>query len=210
MDHRPMDHSPPLDHSPNHKPLDQGKPRTGDRPPMAWARCPTGEGDPGNLPAGEPPDPSPCAPAPVTLGPSPGLSLWATLHRVHHHWLTWLRDYLQPWGLNPTQWEVLVILAQEPDLSLTALAHRLGLRKASITPLVRDLETLGWVERQGRSDHQRGLALRLTPQGQQQFAQCFPRYRDALQAHFSHWDTPELELLRLLLRKLEQSFGPHP
>jgi DNA-binding MarR family transcriptional regulator len=57
-------------------------------------------------------------------------------------------------------------LAQEGQLRQLELARRLRLTKSTVSRLVGQLTTRGWVERAPAPDDGRGVVLRLTPAGQ--------------------------------------------
>ena len=136
---------------------------------------------------------------------SPSLRTCTALAVTHGHWLAWVKAQLQPHGLSPNQWEILVALRQDPGLSMTALAQRVGVSKGGLTTLVNGLEAQHWIQRRSVVGNRRRLTVVLTPEGEQRFSQVFHSYTLALQQQLSQWHTPELELLRVLLTKLSTS-----
>ncbi|MGE0304374.1 MAG: MarR family winged helix-turn-helix transcriptional regulator [Acidimicrobiia bacterium] len=56
-------------------------------------------------------------------------------------------DALQETGLNQSEASVLALLAEEGSLSQTAVAHRIGMRRAAAGTIVEKLEGLGLVRR---------------------------------------------------------------
>lgn len=76
------------------------------------------------------------------------------------------RPLLEPLRLTHPQYLVMLALWQHGDLSLTELAAMVHLDPATVTPLVRRLETLGYV-RKARSDRDaRVVTISLTEVGQ--------------------------------------------
>ena len=71
------------------------------------------------------------------------------------------RPILQPLGLTYTQFVVMMALWEKDRVSITRLAERTGLSKATMTPLLRKLESkkLVGLERLPENDRQKCVAL---------------------------------------------------
>lgn len=76
------------------------------------------------------------------------------------------REKLGALGLTYPQFLVLTILWEADALSLTAIGQRIQLDSGTLTPLVKRLETAGFVTRSRRSTDEREIEIALTPQGQ--------------------------------------------
>lgn len=76
------------------------------------------------------------------------------------------RPVLEPLKLTHPQYLVMLALWQHAPLSLKALAERLHMETATLSPMTRRLEALGYLRRDQDPDDGRGLALSLTEQGQ--------------------------------------------
>ncbi|MDQ0846380.1 MULTISPECIES: MarR family winged helix-turn-helix transcriptional regulator [unclassified Streptomyces] len=81
-------------------------------------------------------------------------------------------------------------LGQEGELRQVELTRRLRLQKSTVSRLVTQLSTRGWVERAPAPDDGRGVVLRLTPAGRraaQNLAQArrerFSRLLESIPAH---------------------------
>lgn len=72
-----------------------------------------------------------------------------------------------PRGLNPTQAQILVVLARDgtDGLRLSDLAERLGVTAATVSDSISALERKGLVRKEPATDDRRALAIRLTDDG---------------------------------------------
>ena len=75
------------------------------------------------------------------------------------------RPLLEPMGLTHPQYLVMLALWEESPLSVTELGRRLSLDPATLSPLLKRLETSGMVTRQRDSRDERALAVSLTVKG---------------------------------------------
>ncbi|MFN7009138.1 MAG: MarR family winged helix-turn-helix transcriptional regulator [Allorhizobium sp.] len=71
-----------------------------------------------------------------------------------------------PRGLKPGEFSVLWVIACNPGIRQSALGHRLMIKRAHMTKLVRVLEEQGFVSRQIPDSDRRAVELTLTPAGQ--------------------------------------------
>ncbi|WOR15232.1 MarR family transcriptional regulator [Hyphomonas sp. FCG-A18] len=99
----------------------------------------------------------------VTLDNQLCFALYAASNTVGHHYQTLLKSY----GLTYSQYLVLMALAEEDGISISALAKRLELSKATMTPLLRRLEERGVLLRQVRKGNERQKLISLTNAGRQ-------------------------------------------
>ncbi len=75
------------------------------------------------------------------------------------------RPVLEPLGLTHPQYLVMLALWEESPRSLGELAHELAMEPATLSPLVKRLESQGRVTRSRRSDDERVLEIALTDDG---------------------------------------------
>ncbi|GLX08257.1 MULTISPECIES: MarR family winged helix-turn-helix transcriptional regulator [Microbispora] len=75
------------------------------------------------------------------------------------------RPLLEPMGLTHPQYLVMLALWQYAPLSVKDLSRLLQLEPATLSPLLKRLETAGLVERRRASDDERSLAIVLTGEG---------------------------------------------
>ncbi|RTZ92627.1 MAG: MarR family transcriptional regulator [Deltaproteobacteria bacterium] len=76
------------------------------------------------------------------------------------------RDAVSPYGLTTTQFFLLTALYEEEDISISALAQKVVLDKATLTGLVDRLERDGFVTRQVSPEDRRSIRVRLTPKAE--------------------------------------------
>ena len=75
------------------------------------------------------------------------------------------KPILEPLGVTHPQYLVLLALWEEEPRSLSGLADVLRLEPATLSPLLKRLESAGLVTRQRSASDERSLAVRLTPAG---------------------------------------------
>jgi DNA-binding MarR family transcriptional regulator len=75
------------------------------------------------------------------------------------------RPLLEPLRLTHPQYLVMLALWQYAPLSVTALSHRLQLEPATLSPLLKRLESVGYLRRERVAGNERALRLTLTPEG---------------------------------------------
>jgi DNA-binding MarR family transcriptional regulator len=89
------------------------------------------------------------------------------LSRTFEVWHQASTQFLRPFGLSPTQYNVLRILRGAGDLGATCseVAERMVNHDPDITRLMDRLERLGWIERRRGEQDRRVVIARLTPAG---------------------------------------------
>lgn len=75
------------------------------------------------------------------------------------------RQLLDPLGLTYTQFVVMMVLWKEDKLSITELASKAELSKATMTPLLKRLEQKGLIQRAALPDNDRQKSVVLTQEG---------------------------------------------
>jgi len=88
-------------------------------------------------------------------------ALYAASNAVEQFYQTLLRTQ----GLTYSQYLVLMALAEEDGISISTLAARLELSKATMTPLLRRLEDKGLLLREVREGNERQKIISLTKAG---------------------------------------------
>ena len=77
------------------------------------------------------------------------------------------RPVLEPLGLTHPQYLVMLALWGDEPLSVTALSRMLELDAATLSRLLKRLESAGLVRRDRNPDDERSLAIGLTPRGRE-------------------------------------------
>lgn len=75
------------------------------------------------------------------------------------------RPLLEPLGLTYPQYLVMLVLWQRESCSIKEITAALQLDYGTLTPLLKRLETLGYLRRQRRADDERAVEVTLTPEG---------------------------------------------
>ena len=88
-------------------------------------------------------------------------ALYAASHRVEQHY----QALLKAQGLTYSQYLVLMALAEEDGVSISMLASRLQISKATMTPLLRRLEDKGLLLREVQEGNERQKLVSLTDAG---------------------------------------------
>ncbi|QAY79913.1 MarR family transcriptional regulator [Sphingosinicella sp. BN140058] len=77
------------------------------------------------------------------------------------------KPVLDPLGLTYTQYIALVALAQEDNQTVSTLGEKLFLESNTLTPILKKLESLGFLERRRDPADERQVRMRLTLAGRQ-------------------------------------------
>lgn len=77
------------------------------------------------------------------------------------------RPLLEPMQLTHPQYLVMLALWQYEPLTVRQLATMLSLESATLSPLLKRLEAVGYLTRPRRPDDERALQVALTPKGRQ-------------------------------------------
>ena len=75
------------------------------------------------------------------------------------------RPLLDPLGLTYTQFVVLMALWQEDNISISKIAEKTGLSKATMTPLLKRLENKNLIQRKILCGNERQKNITLTEEG---------------------------------------------
>ena len=76
-----------------------------------------------------------------------------------------MTDALEPYGLTPSQWGVMVAIIREPGTDQRRVAERQGIDSNSASRLIDELEQLGLVRRVASTTDRRSNQLELTAAG---------------------------------------------
>ena len=82
------------------------------------------------------------------------------------------RPILEPLGLTYTQYVALVALWEQDDQTVGDLGEKLFLESNTLTPLLKKLEQVGFLERRRDPADERQVRIRLTPKGRDLQNEC--------------------------------------
>lgn len=75
------------------------------------------------------------------------------------------KTHLDPLGLTYPQYLVMLVLWAQDDQAVSDLGARLGLDSGTLTPLLKRLESKGWLTRARDTTDERRVRVNLTPSG---------------------------------------------
>lgn len=91
------------------------------------------------------------------------------------------REFLVPWGLGPSQFNVLNLLRGVPEgLTQVELSRQLIMHRSNVTGLVDRLEKRGLLKRQAVENDRRAYRVVLTSTGEKVMLSILPHYFDAI------------------------------
>ena len=89
-------------------------------------------------------------------------ALYAATHALTRAY----RAGLEQAGLTYTQYLVMLVLWEGDNVSVGTIAHRLELDSATLTPMLKRLETAGFISRKRNRDDERVVEIKLTKSGE--------------------------------------------
>lgn len=88
-------------------------------------------------------------------------AIYSTNLAINKHY----RQWLAPLKLTYPQYLVMLVLWQRDDVTLSEIGEQLFLDSATLTPLLKRLESAGWVLRHRSRDDERQVVITLTAEG---------------------------------------------
>ena len=119
--------------------------------------------------------------------------------------------YLKPLGLTYTQYIVFLVLWESAPMSVGEIGQRLHLDNGTLTPLLKKLETAGYITRTRSTSDERIVTIDLTDAGQEMREKC--AHIPAAMESLSCLQSEETQALYRLLYKLlaaEVPDAPYP
>jgi MarR family transcriptional regulator, 2-MHQ and catechol-resistance regulon repressor len=129
------------------------------------------------------------------------------LVRAYQAFASYSEKHIRQMGLTPPQFDVIATLGATPGMSMGQLAEKTLVTKGTLTGIIDRLEQKNLVQREVPPENRRSFIIVLTPEGEALFQQVFPAHVAYLKERFEQLDSAELELLRVLLGKLQTIFG---
>ena len=111
--------------------------------------------------------------------------IWRTYLRATQEVQTKLDKDLAASGLSLNEYEVLVVLSEQPErtIRMSALAENLVNSRSRLTHTVHRMERRGFVEREACADDGRGVNCRLTDEGFALLAEVAPIHVESVRRH---------------------------
>lgn len=112
------------------------------------------------------------------------------------------KTLLEPFGLTYTSYLVLLALWEEDDQTVKELGQKLYLDSGTLSPVLKKLESGGFVKRERNRRDERSVSVTLTDKGKrtQQSALSIPKTMLALLTEDGRMDTERIKRLRDELR----------
>ena len=102
--------------------------------------------------------------------------------------------YLKPLGITYTQYLVFLVLWEKNPIAMSDLCKRLYLDSGTLTPLLKKLENLQYIERIRSEEDERCILIRLTTSGKElkkkcsnvpvQIGSCFPLEKEEAEVFY--------------------------
>jgi DNA-binding MarR family transcriptional regulator len=129
---------------------------------------------------------------------------WMRLARVFQKINRRSAESLRKSGLTLAQFDVLAQIGADEGLTQQELARKLLVTKGNVCQLLDKLEAQALVERRTVAGG-RGNLLFLTPAGWEFRDRVLPAHEERIAANFDVLDREEMQTLRTILRKIDQS-----
>ena len=117
------------------------------------------------------------------------------------------KPLLETIGLTYPQYLVMLVLWEQDGLSVSEIGERLCLDSGTLTPLLKRLETSGWLTRRRAADDERRVQVGLTPAGHLLKIQATGIPSCVVEA--THCDLPELVALTRQVQALRDQLAQH-
>lgn len=140
------------------------------------------------------------------LAREPFLVTVRELVRTYQSFSSYSEAFVREHGLTPSQFDVIATLGNTNGLSMGDIGEKTLITKGTLTGVVDRLEKKGWVMREIPPDNRRSVIVRLTTDGEALFERVFPAQLTDMKQRLSGLEPSELDLLRVLLRRLRQAF----
>lgn len=111
-------------------------------------------------------------------------------------------DAVRRHGLTHAQFDIIATLGNTPGMSYKTLGERTLITKGTLTGVIERLEHKALVLRERSSDDKRSFFIRLTPAGEQLFADVFPQVLARCKPLFDGYSEAEFDALDATLTRL--------
>lgn len=128
------------------------------------------------------------------------------LVRAYQAFSSYSESFVRQYDLTPAQFDVIATLGNTPGLSMGDIGEKTLITKGTLTGVVDRLEKKGIVNREVPPENRRSVIVSLTPEGNELFGQVFPAHIADIHQHLGTVDTSEMELMQVLLKRLQQAF----
>ena len=128
------------------------------------------------------------------------------LVRAYQTFASYSDTHIRQLGLTPPQFDVISTLGGTNGMSMGEVSEKTLVTKGTLTGIIDRLERKGLVRREVPEENRRSFTIVLTTEGEETFRQVFPAHIAYLKERFQRLEPTELELLRVLLSRLQAVF----
>ncbi|MGI9452731.1 MAG: MarR family winged helix-turn-helix transcriptional regulator [Geminicoccaceae bacterium] len=128
-------------------------------------------------------------------------------YNLKHAYMIFQDDFRKTLGesrLTPRAFAVLMLIAQIPNVTQSAISRHLGIERSGLVAIIDDLEQRGLVLRVAVPGDRRVQALALTDKGERSHAQSTEAVRDHEERLLAAFTREERQTLLDLLRRLRK------
>ncbi len=112
--------------------------------------------------------------------------------------------HIRKLGTTPAQFDIVATLGNTPGMTFKELGERTLITKGTLTGVVDRLSERGWVERCDCPGDRRSTVVKLTAEGERQFARMFEPHLAFMQPAFEALSESDRVALTRRLRKLRE------
>jgi MarR family transcriptional regulator, 2-MHQ and catechol-resistance regulon repressor len=136
----------------------------------------------------------------------PSLATIRALVRAYQAFARYSETFVRQYDLTPAQFDVIATLGNTQGLTMGDIGEKTLITKGTLTGVVDRLEQKGLVTRATPPESRRTVVVQLTTEGTALFEQVFPAHLSDIKQHLTPLEASEMELLRVLLHRLEAMF----
>jgi DNA-binding MarR family transcriptional regulator len=126
--------------------------------------------------------------------------------RAYQAFSSYSEAFVRQYDLTPAQFDVIATLGNTQGLSMGDIGEKTLIAKGTLTGVVDRLERKGFVTRETPPENRRSVIVQLTTEGQALFERVFPAHIGDIKQRLEPLDASEMELLRVLLNRLQTLF----
>ena len=109
-------------------------------------------------------------------------------------------------GFTESQFDIIATLGNTPGMTCKELGEKTLITKGTLTGVLDRLEAKGLIQRE-RGDDRRQLFIKLTAEGEAQFARAFPEVVKQGRENFQDYQPEDFEALEAQLTKLKTTLS---
>jgi MarR family 2-MHQ and catechol resistance regulon transcriptional repressor len=109
-------------------------------------------------------------------------------------------------GFTESQFDIIATLGNTPGMTCKELGEKTLITKGTLTGVLDRLESKGLIQRE-RGEDRRQLFIKLTAEGELQFARSFPEIVNQGRTMFSTYQSSDFDALEAQLLKLKETLG---